>query len=131
MLQTKDQVQFSSKILACKSDRPRMSISPVTSYYIRQILYQNRTCIKFIVAPNAALEAHPMADINAVINSLYPDASEAWMVIQKLENLASMHQILKENRDMHTNNLNLVEKEICWLLGFRYIAQDVKAYSES
>jgi len=100
-----------------------MSISPLTSYYIRQLLSQKRSHLKFVVAPEAALEAHSTSDINAVIASLYPEVDEAWMVAHKLENLALMHQILKQDGVMHRNNLALVEKEIYWLLGFKYTDQ--------
>ena len=106
-----------------------MSISPVSSYYIRQLIAQKRNFLKFIVAPKAAMETNSLADINAVIESLYPDLDEAWTVAQKLENLISMHQILKQNGEMYTENLILVEKEIYWLLGFKYIDQQVKLCS--
>lgn len=102
-----------------------MSISPVSSYYIRQLISQKRNFLKFVVAPKAAMEAHSLADINAVIDSLYPDLDEAWSVTQKLENLISMHQILKQNGEIYLENLTLIEKEIYWLLGFKYVEQEI------
>ncbi|MBD1909677.1 MULTISPECIES: hypothetical protein [unclassified Leptolyngbya] len=96
-----------------------MSLSPTTSYYVRQILTRNRPCLRFIVAPKAALEADSMADINAVVHSLYPDADEAMAVVKKLERLISVHQILKLQGAMYVDNLKVVEQEICWLLGFK------------
>lgn len=96
-----------------------MLLSPTTSYYVRQILTRNRACLRFVVAPKAALEADCMADINAVVNSLYPEQDEAKAVIKKLERLVSVHQILKLQGAMYLDNLKVVEQEICWLLGFK------------
>jgi len=100
---------------------PNPRLSPTTSYYIRQILTQNRFRLRFVVAPKAALEADSMADMNAVIDSLYPDTDEAIAVGKKLERLVAVHQILKRQGSMYADNVEVVEQEICWLLGFKLI----------
>ena len=97
-----------------------MLVSPITSYYIRKIISQKRAFLKSVVVANAALEAHALSDINAVIDSLYPDFDEAFAVAQKLESLTSIHQSLMPNKEIYMHNLLTVEQEICWLLGFKY-----------
>lgn len=98
---------------------PTLPLSPTTSYYIRQILLRNRSSLKFVVAPKAALEADCMADINAVVESLYPDSDEAKAIAKQLERLVSAHQILTVQGEMYVNNVKVIEREICWLLGFK------------
>jgi len=70
-----------------------------------------------------------MADINAVIDSLYPDTPEATSVVKRLERLVSVHRILEDQGAMYSHNVKVVEQEICWLLGFKLILDHASAES--
>ena len=95
-----------------------MLLSATTSYYLRQLVHKNRGRLKFVVAPNAGLEAHVLADLDVVLTSLYLDDEAIQETVNQLERLAFMHQALKEQGDIYAQQRNEIEKNILWLLGF-------------
>jgi len=89
-----------------------MPLSPITSYYLRRILNQNRHRLKFIVAPHAAVEAHPLADLNQVITSLYLDDGVISDMVNQLEHLVTLHKMLDEQGALYLEHQTQVEEEI-------------------
>ena len=98
-----------------------MPLSPVTSYYVRKILSQYRSRLRFIAAQNAALEAHALADLDAVLSSLYHDDGRVLDVANKLEDLVQSHQVLRDQGKIYAHYLITIEKEILELLGFEIL----------
>lgn len=98
-----------------------MPLSPVTRYYLRSLFKKNLHRLKFIVVPNAALEAHPLADLDAVISSLYLDPESILEMTNKLEDLVKFHRTLEEQGPLYRQHQTPLEEEIFWILGFKLL----------
>lgn len=96
-----------------------MQLTPLTAYYIRKLLHLQSSKLKFVVAPGAAFKADILADLNAVIKSLYLEEPEVDAVIQELEKLANIHQHLMSKRTTYADELSTIEQKMFWLLGFK------------
>ncbi|WP_052128870.1 hypothetical protein [Neosynechococcus sphagnicola] len=96
-----------------------MQLSPLTAYYLRRLLRQHLDRFQSIVAPGAAMTAHPLADLNQVLNSLYLDEFEIAHVVSQLEGLVRYHQVLIPQNSRYSQELARVEQQIFWLLGFK------------
>jgi hypothetical protein len=100
-----------------------MLLSATTSYHLRQLVHKNRGRLKFIVAPNAGLEAHVLADLDMVLTSLYLDDEAIQETASQLERLVFMYQALKEQGDIYAQQRSDIEKKILWLLGFLLVEE--------
>ena len=100
-----------------RSQQPQLSLS--YTYYLRKLLYQNLDRLKSVVARGAGLKADSQSDLNAVLNSLYPDSEEIQSVLQQLERLLLQHQTLSNQKVRHNQELDKTEQQIFWLLGFK------------
>jgi hypothetical protein len=96
-----------------------MPLSLLSSYYIRKLLHRNAENLKFVVAPNAAIEADALADLNSVLESLYLEDEELAAVINELETLANYHQHYVGQAFLYKAALAKIETRIFWLLGFK------------
>jgi hypothetical protein len=99
-----------------------MKLSPMTRYYIRKLLKQFSQELRSVVAPGAGLCADSLSDLDAVLNSLYLEATELNTVTQKLENLIYFHQAIQSQNSFHSDygdKLAELEQQIFWLLGFK------------
>ncbi len=96
-----------------------MTLSPTTAYYIRRLIRQNLDQLQSVVATGAGIQADPLSDLNAVIQSLYLDAKEINTTLFELERLVNFHQGLSSQTGAHRKELSNVEQRIFWLLGFR------------
>lgn len=103
-----------------------MLLSATTSYHLRQLVHKNRGRLKFVVAPNAGLEAHILADLDMVLTSLYLDDEAIQETVSQLERLVFMYQALKEQGEIYTQQRDEIEKKILWLLGFLVIEEKNK-----
>ena len=101
------------------SRSPQQLLSPSHAYYIRKLLSQNLDRLQSVVITGAGLKADSQSDLNAVLNSLYPDSQEMQSVIQQLERLLLMHQTLNSQQGRHNQELHKTEQQIFWLLGFK------------
>lgn len=102
------------------SSAPLPRLSPTSSYYIRRLLHQNLDQLKSVLATGAGIEANPLSDLNEVLHSLYLETDELNSTIQSLERLAACHQLLIHQGSLHRKELEEVQAEIFWLLGFRF-----------
>jgi PAS domain S-box-containing protein len=98
---------------------PQLQLSPSHTYYARKLLYQNLDRLKSVVAAGAGLKADSQSDLNAVLNSLYPDSQEIQIVVEQLERLLMVHQSLSSQKTRHSQELYKTEQQIFWLLGFK------------
>ena len=96
-----------------------VQLSPSISYYIRKLLRQHISHLKFIVALGAGIKADPFVDLNAVLTSLYLDEPEMMSVVRQLENLAVSHQTLSDQQSTYSREIADLEEKIFWLLGFK------------
>jgi adenylate cyclase len=96
-----------------------IQLSPAIAYYIRKLLRQNLDRLQFVVFPGAGIQADHLSDLNAVIQSLYLERSQARSVMLDLERFTLSHQALSTQGAMHRQELNRLEQEIFWLLGFK------------
>ena len=109
--------QDSSETSSARSQQPQLSLSH--TYYLRKLLYQNLDRLQSVVARGAGLKADSQSDLNAVLNSLYPDSQEIQSVFQQLERLLLLHQTLSNQKVRHNQELDRTEQQIFWLLGFK------------
>lgn len=96
-----------------------MQLTPLTAYYLRKLLRLQCSKLKFVVAPGAGFKADILADLNAVVKSLYLEESEVDRVIQELERLVNIHQYLTSQGATYAKELSTVEQQMFWLLGFK------------
>ena len=101
------------------SQSPQQLLSPPQAYYIRKLLYQNLDRLQSVVIKGAGLEADSQSDLNAVLNSLYPDSGEIQEAVQQLERLLRLHQSLNSQKMRHSQELHNIEQQIFWLLGYK------------
>ncbi|MBE9100224.1 hypothetical protein [Vacuolonema iberomarrocanum] len=95
----------------------KLSISAI--YCLRKTLYKYRGQLRFIVAKNAGLKAHELADLNEVIESLYLDDEPITETINQLEKLVLTYKTLKEQGELYIDYQIKIERRMLWLLGFR------------
>lgn len=93
-------------------------LSTSASYHLRKVLHKYRDRAKFIVAQNAGLAAHAMADLNEVIESLYLEDEAIVETMNQLEILVSTHQTLTEQGEIYKHTQLEIERKMLWLLGF-------------
>ncbi|MEB3358320.1 MAG: hypothetical protein VKK04_16465 [Synechococcales bacterium] len=98
-----------------------MLLSPTASYYLRRILRKNCDRLQFVAAPNAAIKAHALADLDRVVQSLYLDEEEVAARVHQLENLIQVHQMLAEQGSMYLQHQLEIEGRILWILGFKLV----------
>jgi PAS domain S-box-containing protein len=110
--------QASSETQAFSPPQP-LQLSPSHTYYTRKLLYQNLDRLKSVVVSGAGLKADSQSDLNAVLNSLYPDSQEIQIVVDQLERLLMLHQRLNNQKTRHSQELLKTEQQIFWLLGFK------------
>jgi hypothetical protein len=96
-------------------------LSASASYHLRKVLHKYRDRLKFIVAQNAGLKAHALADLNEVIESLYLEDEAILETTNQLEKLVLTHQTLKEQGEIYQHTQLEIEKRMLWLLGFRVL----------
>jgi hypothetical protein len=98
-----------------------MRLSPLTAYYIRKLLRQRCKTLKFVAVPGSALQAEPMSDLDQVIESLYLQESEISAVVRELETLANSHRFLTSQSSLYAKDVEKLESQIFWLLGFKQV----------
>jgi hypothetical protein len=96
-----------------------LRLSPLTAYYIRKLLYQHAGELRFIVAEGAGQKANYLADLNAVLESLYLEEPEIEAAVKRLEILVYYHQTFSAYTALHKAEVEKAEKEIFWILGFK------------
>ncbi|MBD2461819.1 hypothetical protein H6G89_12240 [Oscillatoria sp. FACHB-1407] len=96
-----------------------MRLSPLTAYYIRKLLHQQETKLRFIVAPGAAVQADLLTDLNRVLESLYLEESEICTIAGELEKLVRLHQLLTSQGIKYPQEALEIERQIFWILGFK------------
>lgn len=94
-------------------------LSPMTCYYIRRLLRQTFDKFQLIGAFDERIQADSLADLNALINSIYPEDTKVDIVTNKLEILVSYHQGLVTQAQRYGEELAAIEQAIFWLLGFK------------
>lgn len=104
-------------------------LSPMTCYYIRRLLRQNFDKFQLIGAFDERIQADTLADLNAVINSIYPEDTKVDIVTNKLEILVSYHQGLVTQAQRYGEELAAIEQAIFWLLGFKLEPTPSQDYS--
>ncbi|XFA72588.1 hypothetical protein RYO59_000815 [Thermosynechococcaceae cyanobacterium Okahandja] len=87
------------------------------TYYLRRLLRQHEQNLTSVICPGAGLVANGEADLDAVLDSLYPDEEENATIRQQLETLVLLHQ--------HSDRLGAPQQakitaQIFWLLGVNY-----------
>jgi PAS domain S-box-containing protein len=96
-----------------------LQLSPTISYYIRKLLRDNLDHLKSVVAFGAGLQADPLADLNAVLKSLYMEEYEVNAVVVELQDLTARHQLLSNYKGQYRQELEKLEMRIFWLLGYK------------
>jgi hypothetical protein len=104
-------------------------LSPMTCYYIRRLLRQNFDKFQLIGAFDERIQADSLADLNALINSIYPEDTKVDIVTNKLEILVSYHQGLVTQAQRYGEELAAIEQAIFWLLGFKLEPTSSQDYS--
>ncbi|OUC11923.1 MAG: hypothetical protein B0A82_24765 [Alkalinema sp. CACIAM 70d] len=97
-------------------------LSPTTAYYLRKLLRQNLDRLRSIVRHGAALEADPVGDLNQVLASLYLEPDAITQTVQELERLTRSHQALAACSGDYESELQKLEAQIFWLLGYKFQA---------
>lgn len=97
-----------------------MTLSPTTAYYIRRLIRQNLDQLQSSVAEGSGIQADPLSDLNAVIQSLHRDPKDIKSTLFELERLVNFHKGLSSQTGIHQKELAEVEKRLFWLLGFRF-----------
>jgi hypothetical protein len=98
-----------------------MRLSPLTAYYIRKLLRQRSEALQFVTVSGAALQADPLADLDRVIESLYPQEAEIFSTVQMLETLVNSHRSLINQATLYARDLAHIESQIFRLLGFQQL----------
>ncbi|MEB3358801.1 MAG: hypothetical protein VKK04_18890 [Synechococcales bacterium] len=98
-----------------------MRLSPMMSYYIRQIVRQHSS--EFVNSTEGApdLKGDVMTDLNAVLRYRYSHNREIYAAATQLENLAQTHHALR-HQSLHTDysgELAALEAKIFSILGFQ------------
>jgi len=91
------------------------------TYYLRRLLRQHEQEVTPVICPGAGLVANSEADLEAVLESLYPDEAENATIRQQLETLVLLHQ--------HSDRLAAPQRakitaQIFWLLGLKYSSKN-------
>jgi hypothetical protein len=101
-------------------------LSPITSYYIRKLLYQSSTSPNNTLSRKNSKSIDALVDLDALLEQIYLDAHALAIVTQQLEKLADLHKALCDQGSLyanHTRELARLEARIFSLLG----VQSVKA----
>ena len=96
-----------------------MKLSPTTCYYIRKLLLQPPSGVG-TAATKTSAPPDALSNLDEVLQSLYPSASDVSRVIQQLENLVYLHEKLYPQTRLYAdyaNELTKVEQQIFRLLG--------------
>ncbi len=101
----------------------------MTCYYIRRLLRQKFDKFQLIGAFDERIQADSLADLNALINSIYPEDTKVDIVTNKLEILVSYHQGLVTQAQRYGEELAAIEQAIFWLLGFKLEPTSSQDYS--
>lgn len=105
--------------VAAVPSKDRRLLSITIAYYIRKLLHQNFDRLTSVVATGAGLKADALSDLDSVIESLYLEEQEVSATVHRIESLAAFHQTMSHQGAKHRQDLQNVEQQIFWLLGFK------------
>jgi len=98
-----------------------MRLSPMMSYYIRQILRQHSSELVNDTAGSLGLQDNFLSDLNAVLRDRYSHNREIYAAATQLENLAQTHHALR-HQSLHADysgELAALEAKIFSILGYQ------------
>ncbi|MDR7993058.1 hypothetical protein [Thermosynechococcus sp. TG252] len=94
-----------------------LSISQI--YYLRHLLRQYAPMLKPVITEGVATAE---ADLDAVLESLYPEAEELATVTEQLGRLILLHQ----KKDLLSiEQYEAITQQIFWILGLKYASSGV------
>lgn len=103
-------------------------LSVLTDYYIRKLIRRYRGRLKSVVAEGASIQADTHTSIDDVLESLYLEPEEIAVQVKKLEVLTRYHQQLELKFPNSHHQLQDLERQIFWLIGFKVLeAQETVA----
>ncbi|NER01117.1 MAG: response regulator [Cyanothece sp. SIO2G6] len=97
-----------------------MSLDPINSYYVRNLLRQNFDRLTPIVTAETGPTINPLSDLNIIIRQLYQDDTKVKSTTREIQRLAMMHkQISEERPNANRQHLQDIELRLFWLLGLQ------------
>ncbi|MDR7897834.1 hypothetical protein RHJ63_05850 [Thermosynechococcus sp. JY1334] len=94
-----------------------LSISQI--YYLRHLLRQYAPMLKPVITEGVATAE---ADLDAVLESLYPEAEELATATEQLSRLLLLHQ---KKELLSAEQCEAIVQQIFWILGLKYTSPEV------
>lgn len=104
-----------------------IQLSLSATYYLRKLLHQNLHNLKSIVAMGASIQADEVADINAVLTSLYFEDDELASVVSQLDRAVATHGAMASQPGEFQKERAALEEKIFWLLGYKFRSSERRA----
>lgn len=94
-------------------------LSPMNCYYLRKLLRQNIDKLEATESLATRIQAEPLADLNAIISSIYLENTNVDALTNKLGLMITYHQALDSETPTRNQELVAIERQIFKLLGFK------------
>lgn len=99
-------------------------LSPATGYYIRKLVCQPSGKVQDVAGSKTNVGTDVLSNLDEVLQTLYPSATDTCKAIQRLEDLVYLHKSLRSQTFLYedyAHELTKLEQQIYRLLGFQKV----------